>query len=115
MNTISQSIIPLILVASRIPSNPFNPSSFGMLHIPMPNPSLESNYQPSMSHLVHNGIAQIGYRSVGIPQLGGGYNSNQLYNPVCFSLVGGNTIGIGLNAHHNTPNWSTGSLLWIMF
>lgn len=53
-NVVSQPVIPSILVVLVIPFNPFNPASFGMSHIPLSAPSLESGYMPSTNHPIHN-------------------------------------------------------------
>lgn len=101
--------------ASGIPSNLFNPTSFWMSHIPHPIPSLESGYHPCTSYPVHSGTTQIGYGNTGIPEHGGGYYPSQSYNLGNFNMPGGNTVGIGRNIQHNTPNWGTGGLPGILF
>ena len=100
---------------SGIPPSLFNPASFGMSHIPQPIPSLASGYHPSMSYLVHSGTTQIRYGNLRVPQHSGGYNPNKNYNPGSFNMPRRNTMGVGYNFQHSTPNWGTRDLPGIPF
>lgn len=71
-NEVSQTFIPSIPAVSRIPFNPFYPTSFGMSHIPPFSPFLSSGYITYTSHPIHNVPTQLGYGSFGIPLPHGG-------------------------------------------
>lgn len=106
---------------SRIPTtlgiqtNLFNPAALRMSHIPQLIPSLAGGYKPSTIYPIHSGTTQMGYGNIRVPQHNGGYNPNQNYNHDGFNMLGGNTIGVGLNVQHNTSNWGTKSLPGISF
>ena len=93
-------------IASRIPPSLFNLDAFRMFHIAQSIPSLD-DYHPSTSYPTHNSVAQMGYKNFGVPQHSGGYYPHQNFNNGNFNIPGGNTMGVGYNVQHNTPNWLT--------
>lgn len=86
-----------------------------MSHIPQPIPSLASGYHPSTRYPAHSGTTQMRYGNFKVLQHNGVYNPNQNYNPGSFNLPRGNTMGVGYNVQHNTPNWGTRTLPGILF